>query len=273
VSVEEAARIVGEARHILITAGAGMGVDSGLPDFRGAEGFWEAYPPYRKLGLHFVEMANPDTFYADPPLAWGFYGHRLNLYRSTEPHEGFGILRRWAGKKKSHFVFTSNVDGQFQAAGFEPDLIYEVHGSIHHLQCFGGCSSRVWSADDIDVTVDEETMRATGTLPQCPDCGGLARPNILLFGDFGYLPTRQHEQSQRFQSFLAGVGTDLLAIVEMGAGVAVPTVRYQGERLIQARNARLIRINPRDPEVPNGEISMPMGSVEALRRIDVAARL
>jgi NAD-dependent SIR2 family protein deacetylase len=273
VSVDEAARIIEQARHILITAGAGIGVDSGLPDFRGAEGFWEAYPPYRKLGLHFVEMANPETFYSDPELAWGFYGHRLDLYRRTEPHEGFSILARWAEKKKSHFVFTSNVDGQFQTAGFDPDLIYEVHGSIHHLQCLRGCSGGVWSAEDIEVTVDSETMRATGSLPECPDCGGLARPNILLFGDFGYLPTRQHEQSRRFQSFLAEVRDDLLAIVEMGAGRAVPTVRFQGERLVQARNARLIRINPRDPEVPEGEIALPMGSVEALRRIDDASRL
>jgi NAD-dependent SIR2 family protein deacetylase len=273
VSVEDAAKVIEEAQHLLITAGAGMGVDSGLPDFRGAEGFWEAYPPYRKLGLHFVEMANPDGFYADPPLAWGFYGHRLGLYRRTEPHEGFGILRRWAERKKSHFVFTSNVDGQFQMAGFDPALIYEVHGSIHHLQCLRSCSGRVWSAEDIDIQVDIETMRAVGDLPLCPDCGSVARPNVLMFGDFGYLPTRQQEQGALYQSFLADVGTDLLVIVEMGAGVAVPTVRYQGERLAQARNARLIRINPRDPEVPAGEISLPMGAVESLREIDARVSL
>jgi hypothetical protein len=89
-----------------------------------------------------------------------------------------------------------------------------------------------------------------------------------MFGDFGYLPTRQQAQGGLFQAFLADVGTDLLAIAEMGAGVAVPTVRYQGERLVQARNARLIRINPRDPETPESEVSLPMGSVEALRQID-----
>ena len=52
-----------------------MGVDSGLPDFRGDRGFWKAYPPYAKLGLHFAEMANPRWFDSDPELAWGFYGH------------------------------------------------------------------------------------------------------------------------------------------------------------------------------------------------------
>ena len=58
-----------------------MGVDSGLPDFRGTQGFWRAYPLYAKLGLDFASMANPRWFTTDPAFAWGFYGHRLELYR------------------------------------------------------------------------------------------------------------------------------------------------------------------------------------------------
>src|SRR5689334_25005330 len=88
-----------EADGLLITAGAGMGVDSGLPDFRGREGFWRAYPPFAELGLDFRSLANPRWFRDDPALAWGFYGHRRNLYRETEPHEGFAILRRWAARR------------------------------------------------------------------------------------------------------------------------------------------------------------------------------
>ena len=57
VASREAARIVADARALLITAGAGMGVDSGLPDFRGPEGFWRAYPAFRRLGLDFVSLA------------------------------------------------------------------------------------------------------------------------------------------------------------------------------------------------------------------------
>ena len=93
--LDAAARAVSSAAAIVVGAGAGMGVDSGLPDFRGPEGFWRAYPPYERLGLSFVELANPALFHRDPPLAWGFYGHRRALYRRTEPHAGFAILRRW----------------------------------------------------------------------------------------------------------------------------------------------------------------------------------
>src|SRR5205807_8052746 len=94
--IRAAADAVRGADALLITAGAGMGVDSGLPDFRGPEGFWKAYPPYRELGLRFQQLANPQHFAVDPHLAWGFYGHRLNLYRSAKPHDGYRILLDWA---------------------------------------------------------------------------------------------------------------------------------------------------------------------------------
>ena len=125
------------------------GVDSGLPTFRGDQGFWTAYPAYR--GRSLADVACPYTFTRDPELAWGFYGHRLNLYRQHPPHAGFAILRRWA-ETMSHgyFVLTSNVDGHFQQAGFDPERIYECHGSIHHLQCHAGCPE-TWLADDVTV--------------------------------------------------------------------------------------------------------------------------
>src|SRR5512143_1476726 len=94
----QAAEAIAQAEALLIGAGAGMGVDSGLPDFRGPEGFWRAYPPYRKLGLAFEDLANPRWFDDDPALAWGFYGHRLNLYRKTAPHAGFAVLKRLAAR-------------------------------------------------------------------------------------------------------------------------------------------------------------------------------
>jgi NAD-dependent SIR2 family protein deacetylase len=110
--VELAADVIKQADAILIGAGAGMGVDSGLPDFRGNEGFWKAYPPFGKLGLSFTDLAQPRWFHTDPAQAWGFYGHRRNLYRGTAPHAGFAILRRWVERMAGgSFVFTSNVDG------------------------------------------------------------------------------------------------------------------------------------------------------------------
>ena len=90
--IERAADAVRNASALVIGAGAGMGVDSGLPDFRGSEGFWKAYPAFR--GKQFSQISNPIWFQTDPAQAWGFFGHRYNLYRNTVPHEGFQALKR-----------------------------------------------------------------------------------------------------------------------------------------------------------------------------------
>ena len=196
--------MIAEADALLIGAGAGMGVDSGLPDFRGAQGFWRAYPPYARLGLDFAAIANPRWFATDPPFAWGFYGHRLNLYRRTEPHEGFAILGRWAERMSAGaFVVTSNVDGHFQRAGFDPERVVEVHGSIHWMQCTRTCGVGIFPAGPYDVAVDETTFRAGEPLPACPRCGALARPNILMFGDSDWDPDRSAAPSDRLSAWLA----------------------------------------------------------------------
>ena len=70
--IRRAARWVADADALLITAGAGMGIDSGLPDFRGPGGFWHVYPALGKAGIAFESIANPAAFERDPHLAWGF---------------------------------------------------------------------------------------------------------------------------------------------------------------------------------------------------------
>ena len=123
--IEEAAAWIRHADGLLITAGAGMGIDSGLPDFRGPGGFWGVYPALGRARIAFEAIANPAAFERNPALAWGFYGHRLALYRQTKPHAGFAMLQALAEKlERGAFVFTSNVDGHFRKAGFaaEADL-------------------------------------------------------------------------------------------------------------------------------------------------------
>ncbi|TNC28265.1 NAD-dependent protein deacetylase [Amycolatopsis alkalitolerans] len=242
-----------------------MGVDSGLPDFRGDEGFWRAYPPYARLGLRFAELADPRHFAEDPALAWGFYGHRLRLYRETMPHKGFSLLRDWgAARPGGSAVFTSNVDGQFQAAGFL--LVAEVHGSIHRLQCAVPCGTEIWSADGLEPRIDEDSMRAAEPLPECPACGGLARPNILMFGDFDWISHRSDDQLRAVNEWRRDHPD--LVVIELGAGQAVPTVRRYAE-LASAATGALIRVNPREPEIRHDRgVSLPYGALDTLTAID-----
>lgn len=258
-----AAEAIRSAQALLIGAGAGMGVDSGLPDFRGPEGFWKAYPPFK--GRKFSDMSTPHWFHTDPSLAWGFFGHRMNLYRSAVPHAGFQILRRWGERMPmGYFTFTSNVDGQFQKAGFAEDRIIECHGSIHHLQCSTPCDTEIWSSKHVQIVVDESTIRTESLLPQCPTCHNIARPNILMFGDRQWLAERVDQQERAYRDWLTGVDSARLVTIELGAGLAIPTVRHECE----CSPGILIRINPREAFAPGGGISLPVGALMALQQID-----
>jgi len=268
--LEKAASLIQRADSMLITAGAGMGVDSGLPDFRGAHGFWRAYPGLKAAGLRFEEIASPRHFHSDPALAWGFYGHRLNLYRSTVPHEGFRLLLEFArSKKRCAFVFTSNVDGQFQKAGFAPEQVLECHGSIHHLQCLEPCGSSIWPAASLEPVVDEALCRMTSPLPRCAGCGTVARPNILMFSDWGWLDARASLQQARYADWRKSARRPV--VIELGAGTAIPSVRLFGEH----QDAPLIRINPAEAPGEHGRVlAIPLGALDAVKGIaDTLARV
>ena len=265
----QAAQAVQNSKVLVITAGAGMGVDSGLPDFRGDHGFWNAYPMYERLGINFVGAANPTHFERDPAFGWGFYGHRTNLYRATVPHAGFALLLEWIERfGLDYFVVTSNVDGQFQKAGFAKDRILEVHGSIHHLQCLTPCCPAIWDNQE-DIPVDLQTMRAAH-IPQCIHCGGTARPNILMFGDFSWLSDRTRRQERHFDEFLTDTRGVPMAVVEMGAGTAIPTIRSTSEQLGYRYGANVMRINPRESQIGQPHLSFSCGAVEGLRGIEAA---
>lgn len=253
-----------EADGILVTAGAGMGVDSGLPDFRGEESFWRAYPALKSHDIVFQDIANGEAFRRNPVRGWGFYGHRLNLYRNTIPHAGYDILRSWsAAKARGAFVFTSNVDGHFQRVGFPANRIVECNGSIHFLQCARDCSADVWSADDFHPEVDEEQCLLTSSLPRCPKCGSVARPNILMFDDWNWNDIRTKRPRLRLEAWT--MSTERLTVIELGADRAIPTVRVMSER----NGPRVIRVNTTDCAIyPAIGVGLQGAALAVLRDLD-----
>ena len=224
---------------------------------------WQAYPELGKQRIDFTEIANPAAFRRHPRLAWGFYGHRLALYRQTKPHRGFTLLKQLAETLQlPYFIFTSNVDGQFQKAGFDSANIYECHGSIHHVQCLKSCQQEIWSADDISPEIDHQECQWLGDLPHCPHCGHLARPNILMFDDYDWLSHRHHLQGQRLDHFIKVHRNPI--VIEIGAGTAIPTVRYFSERFAP----NLIRINPREYTLPpHGGIALASNAEAGIESI------
>ena len=267
--IAAAAFAISKADAVLVTAGAGMGVDSGLPDFRGDEGFWKAYPPFKEAGLNFMSLANPQLFDNDPHLAWGFYGHRLSLYSGTKPHRGYGVLRRIIeGAPLGGRVLTSNVDGAFFKAGFSAGQVAEVHGSLSHLQCTSHCGIGLVSSNGVKVDIDPHTFRAVGNLPRCPGCGSVLRPNVLMFNDGGWDSSRTQQQELGVECWLRGIAGRNLVVIEVGAGTGIPTIRLMSERTAIRHNGIHIRINLRESEGDRGTLSIPMGASAALEAIE-----
>eukprot|EP00854_Cymbomonas_tetramitiformis_P026068 gene26068-31927_t len=125
-ALDEAARAIHEADALLFCTGAGMGVDMGLQDFRSSKVFWEelAHPDIKC----YEDSSDNKWFDIDPEFAWGLNFHQLKAYREAAVHEGYEILLELAKSKKGdYFCWTSNIDGVFQRAGFDPERVRENH--------------------------------------------------------------------------------------------------------------------------------------------------
>ena len=133
------------------------------------------------------------------------------------------------------------------------------------MQCMADCGIGIFPSDPFEVAIDEETMRAIPPLPACPDCGALARPNILMFGDGGWDSSQSDVQHRRLNDWLRALGTARTVIVELGAGMAIPTIRIMSEDFAERPGGTLIRINPRELDIPAGHLAIPMGGLAALR--------
>lgn len=243
-----------------------------IPDYRTFVAVKASGKP--TLPLHRLKLIlSPLGFRRHLERSWGFYGHRLNLYRDTIPHPGFALLHRWGkAKKHGYFVFTSNIDGQFQRSGFSEHAIHEYHGSIHYLQCSTPCSQKIWSAERFKPEVDSEACLLLNDWPRCPTCYQPARPNVLMFNDGEWLEGRQRQQAEAQRHWLAKVQNPV--VIEIGAGTAIPSVRYFSEQMVQRHSGHLIRINPREPKVSRSqEIGLAMGALDGLKAIESAMHL
>lgn len=218
--------------------------------------------------MSFQDIACPDAFRRTPERAWGFYGHRLMIYRKVIPHAGFALLKRWGERMPNGVnIFTSNVDGQFQKAGFDAESIHECHGSIHHFQCLKPCCRKVWSADGFEPDVDVAHCMLRNAPPSCPECGGMARPNVMMFNDWDWLDSRSGRQEARQGHWLCSVQRPV--VLEIGAGTTIPSVRYFSQRMVHSHGAKIVRINPLESQVaPGAGVGLSMAAAAGLTAID-----
>lgn len=224
--------VIDKADGILILAGAGMSVESGLPDFRGTSGLWT------QAKQDFITHATASGFKTDPVKAWNFYVSRIHAYGDTPPHAGYGQLLQLLHRlNKPWFVVTTNVDQAFHKSGYAPDQIHELHGGLHHMQCATPCGRHL-----VPMRVPDTLYKSASELPTCDDCGAIMRPNVMMFSDPHLVWRHIDEGAARYSSWCAQL-LNVVAI-EIGAGTGIPSLRIFGEE----RSAMCIRINPHEWE-------------------------
>lgn len=267
---EEINTLFDNSKILIVSTGAGMGKDSGLPTFRNEGGLWGQVES--EEGKSIFEVSNP-AFLAENPLkAWQLYAQRMKMFSEHEPHEGFYIIKKWIETYfEDYFLLTSNIDSYFQRAGFAENKIRELHGSMAYLQCEEPSCQEVWE-NDIDY---EEILAMTNpeNLPKSKcNLEKLARPNIYMFRDYSFVYTRVNEQKVGFERFLEEHSNKSKIVLEIGSGPHVQSIRMKSRDLIKNHQATLIRINPKDFKVRAGHFSIAEPALKALKMMDECLR-
>ena len=212
-----------EARHAIALTGAGISAESGVPTFRDADGLWKRYRP--------EELATPEALARDPRTVLEWYAWRRSALADCRPNEGHRALARFfLGRGESGLV-TQNVDGlhtraALEAAGEDPAeaaLPLELHGAVGRDRC-QSCEAR-WPAEPLGET-----------LPRCSACGGLRRPDVVLFGealDAGLLDRARRLAEQADLCLVVGTS----AVVYPAAALPLAT-REAGGHIIEVNVRR-----------------------------------
>ncbi len=229
--------IRGQGGLIIALTGAGISADSGIPTFRGAQGYW------RKGSRNFrpEELATATAFFADPELVWAWYLHRLGVCRQAQPNPAHAALVRLERARGDDFLLvTQNVDGLHHRAGATTERTYEIHGRIETARCANVCGQpNCAMPQEIGPYAKDETFRIEDREKlRCAGCGGWLRPHVLWFDEC------YDEENFRFESAQdAAMRCSALICVGSTGATALP---MRMAMQASAAGAVIIDINP-DP--------------------------
>ena len=201
-----------ESRYAIALTGAGISVESGIPDFRGKDGVWTRYDPF--------EYGHIDSFRANPAKVWKMLREMDTLVESVNPNDAHLALGELEKLGIIKMVITQNVDSLHQRGG--SSSVVEFHGSFRTLHC-DDCR-RPYIRADISLE----------SLPPLCACGGPIRPDVILFGEG--IPPGAYSTS-----FDAAERCDLMLVVGTSASVAPAS---QLPLIAKRRGARILEINP-----------------------------
>jgi NAD-dependent deacetylase len=187
--------------RVLVITGAGVSAESGIPTFRGKDGYWRNLDP--------IKLATPEAFARDPELVWQWYSERRERIRDAQPNAGHEAIARLAQHADEFLLVTQNVDDLHERAGLAKTEMVQIHGDIFVTKCSrcdfsyagrGGSpeppGAHAGEAENGRLRSIAPTLGNDGNLPRCPNCGALMRPGVVWFGE--PLPLRETERVEKY---------------------------------------------------------------------------
>jgi len=213
----KAAKIIKRAKRLAAFTGAGISVESGIPAFRGVGGLWAKYDP---------DLLEIGHFKRNPKVSWellktvfydGFY--------ESKPNAAHMVLAAMEKKHLLETIVTQNIDSLHQRAGNRK--VYEFHGTLRTLVCLG--CSKEYPLAEVDLSF---------LPPECRMCGGLLKPDVVLFGE----PIPEPANSQSF--FEAEIADVMLVIGTSGEVMPASMIPH----IANGHDAAIIEVNIRESQ-------------------------
>ena len=250
--------------RVTVLTGAGISAESGIPTFRGPEGFWtvgsRVYMPQ--------EMATLNMFDQQPLSVWQWYLYRLGVCLHAEPNAGHFALAEMEQLLGERFVLiTQNIDNLHIRAGNTLERTYQIHGNINYTRCSKYCSAGLrLLANELkrprpDHLLSDDEIR----LLHCPDCGAWLRPHVLWFDEY-----YDEEFFYYDSSMTRANNTDLLIIVGTSGATTLPN---QVALTVFSRGKTIIDINVEENPFSELALGSPDGMFIQATAAEILPRL
>ncbi len=246
--LDEAARGTG---RIVVLTGAGISAESGIPTFRGKEGYWTV----GSREYHPKELATRQAFDRLPVDVWLWYLYRRGVCRAAEPNAGHRALVSLEAALGERFrLVTQNVDGLHLRSGNTLERTYQVHGNVDFMRCASECGAPIARIPD-GVPAKKKGDRLTDAERRalhCRSCGAWMRPHVLWFDECYDEPNFRFESSLR-----AAAEADLLLVVGTSGETNLPMqVALEAAR----RKIAIVDVNPDDNPFARIAAGVPRGA-------------
>lgn len=221
--------------EVTVLTGAGISAESGIPTFRGQDGYWtkgsKVYQP--------EELVTWRVFQQDPYNMWLWYLARRRDCAKAQPNPGHYAIAELEKMLGDHFcLVTQNIDGLHLRAGNSLQRTYQIHGTFASMRCSKECCTKVYSIPDELMEIDEKNplTKQQQNLLVCPSCGAVTRPHILLFDEC------YNEEFYYYESSIRRLTkTDMLIVIGTSGATTLANILGQ---LACRKNCVMLDINP-----------------------------